>query len=441
MSIKTELRSMTLAACTALAFAWGGVHAQEIPVVTGDHWTKSSHRRGQAADRPRDTYLRRPSDREGGRPHAAYLSRLAPGRSQGALFAVSHARCRAQGRGRGQRRHALLGLAARGQRRRGPAVPPVQGGAALRARALCEGAAVGVRGQTYRRGAAADPGRTRYLPGLGRGDRRDPLLHASAPRHEGQLGIRPRDHADEEHSRLLQALRLGAGACAREVRRCRHDRRLPRQERVDGRRHLPHSPPRTLDRPTATTPCWPRQPRTRGFRSRRRRRRGASVLLAADDLAIGELADDEICESGRLSRNRPGIERGRRACPYQLPRLYVVQLGFHAGEVVLGDLLHRDPRPGRATPRPAAPARAARHHRRRHLRARIHAEQAYEQQALGTAVVDGGDETAPRVAGSSRRSVYPAMASTPAARSFAANVSSNTRPSAAVPMSPTTRIF
>ena len=42
MSINAAFRSMLLAACTGLAFAWGSVSAQEVPVVTGDHWTKSS---------------------------------------------------------------------------------------------------------------------------------------------------------------------------------------------------------------------------------------------------------------------------------------------------------------------------------------------------------------------------------------------------------------
>jgi hypothetical protein len=42
MAMKTELRAVLVAACAALAFAWGGAHAQEIPVVTGDLWTKSS---------------------------------------------------------------------------------------------------------------------------------------------------------------------------------------------------------------------------------------------------------------------------------------------------------------------------------------------------------------------------------------------------------------
>jgi len=42
MVMKVGLRGAMLAACTALAFAWGSAHAQEVPVVTGDHWTKSS---------------------------------------------------------------------------------------------------------------------------------------------------------------------------------------------------------------------------------------------------------------------------------------------------------------------------------------------------------------------------------------------------------------
>jgi hypothetical protein len=41
MALKNESRALLLAACTALAFAWGGAHAQEVPVVTGQHWTTS----------------------------------------------------------------------------------------------------------------------------------------------------------------------------------------------------------------------------------------------------------------------------------------------------------------------------------------------------------------------------------------------------------------
>jgi hypothetical protein len=36
------MRAALLAACTMLAVAWGSVHAQEIPVVTGELWSKSS---------------------------------------------------------------------------------------------------------------------------------------------------------------------------------------------------------------------------------------------------------------------------------------------------------------------------------------------------------------------------------------------------------------
>lgn len=35
------LRALLLATCAATAFAVGTAHAQEIPVVTGEHWTKS----------------------------------------------------------------------------------------------------------------------------------------------------------------------------------------------------------------------------------------------------------------------------------------------------------------------------------------------------------------------------------------------------------------
>ena len=42
VATKIHVRAALLAACTMLAVAWGSVHAQEIPVVTGEHWTKSS---------------------------------------------------------------------------------------------------------------------------------------------------------------------------------------------------------------------------------------------------------------------------------------------------------------------------------------------------------------------------------------------------------------
>jgi hypothetical protein len=42
MEMRRKLRAMLFAACTALALMWGGAQAQEIPVVTGELWSKSS---------------------------------------------------------------------------------------------------------------------------------------------------------------------------------------------------------------------------------------------------------------------------------------------------------------------------------------------------------------------------------------------------------------
>ena len=42
MATRIQMRAGLFAACTMLALAWGSVRAQEIPVVTGEHWTKSS---------------------------------------------------------------------------------------------------------------------------------------------------------------------------------------------------------------------------------------------------------------------------------------------------------------------------------------------------------------------------------------------------------------
>ena len=42
MAINSELRATLLAACMTLALAAGAARAQEIPVVTGDHWSKST---------------------------------------------------------------------------------------------------------------------------------------------------------------------------------------------------------------------------------------------------------------------------------------------------------------------------------------------------------------------------------------------------------------
>ena len=42
MTIKFELRTTLVAACMALAMAAGSAQAQEVPVVNGDLWTKST---------------------------------------------------------------------------------------------------------------------------------------------------------------------------------------------------------------------------------------------------------------------------------------------------------------------------------------------------------------------------------------------------------------
>ena len=42
MAIKSELRATLFAACMTLAVAAGSARAQEVPVVTGDQWSKST---------------------------------------------------------------------------------------------------------------------------------------------------------------------------------------------------------------------------------------------------------------------------------------------------------------------------------------------------------------------------------------------------------------
>ncbi len=42
MAIKMNWRAMSAAACLTLVTICGSVQAQEIPVVTGEHWTKST---------------------------------------------------------------------------------------------------------------------------------------------------------------------------------------------------------------------------------------------------------------------------------------------------------------------------------------------------------------------------------------------------------------
>ena len=42
MAMKLQLRAALTAACMALALVWGSARADEVPVITGEHWTKSS---------------------------------------------------------------------------------------------------------------------------------------------------------------------------------------------------------------------------------------------------------------------------------------------------------------------------------------------------------------------------------------------------------------
>ena len=46
--LKFRLRATLLAACTAAALAGGAAQAQEIPLVTGEHWTKSTEQNKKA---------------------------------------------------------------------------------------------------------------------------------------------------------------------------------------------------------------------------------------------------------------------------------------------------------------------------------------------------------------------------------------------------------
>ena len=48
MTRKLQWRTLLLAACTTLALAAGGARGQEIPLVTGEHWVKSSDEQKKA---------------------------------------------------------------------------------------------------------------------------------------------------------------------------------------------------------------------------------------------------------------------------------------------------------------------------------------------------------------------------------------------------------
>ena len=42
MAMRWQLRTAFLLACLALMVLWSNARAQEVPIVTGEHWTKSS---------------------------------------------------------------------------------------------------------------------------------------------------------------------------------------------------------------------------------------------------------------------------------------------------------------------------------------------------------------------------------------------------------------
>jgi hypothetical protein len=48
MKTSWPFRALLLAACTALAIAWGIARADDIPVVTGEHWTKATEQEKKA---------------------------------------------------------------------------------------------------------------------------------------------------------------------------------------------------------------------------------------------------------------------------------------------------------------------------------------------------------------------------------------------------------
>ncbi len=48
MVMKSKLRVASIVTCLMLAAAWGSAQAQEVPLVTGEHWTTSSEQMKKA---------------------------------------------------------------------------------------------------------------------------------------------------------------------------------------------------------------------------------------------------------------------------------------------------------------------------------------------------------------------------------------------------------
>ncbi len=42
MASRTKLRSLLMSSCAALVMIWSGIGAAQVPVVTGEHWTRST---------------------------------------------------------------------------------------------------------------------------------------------------------------------------------------------------------------------------------------------------------------------------------------------------------------------------------------------------------------------------------------------------------------
>jgi len=42
MASRTKLRSLLMSSCAALVVIWSGIGAAQVPVVTGEHWTRST---------------------------------------------------------------------------------------------------------------------------------------------------------------------------------------------------------------------------------------------------------------------------------------------------------------------------------------------------------------------------------------------------------------
>ena len=48
VSLKSHVRATLVTACTVAALAGGAAQAQEIPLITGEHWTKSTEQNKKA---------------------------------------------------------------------------------------------------------------------------------------------------------------------------------------------------------------------------------------------------------------------------------------------------------------------------------------------------------------------------------------------------------